>query len=151
MSDICDIPENIRKSVAVPQQCAALFIVVGNDPMLKPIPARRWDIPFIEHPGDRPDTEPLGTPLIDLLDHRRCFRVDQEAILVFRVLAISVGGIAADILSVQAFGLQYCAGFHRDILRIVVIYDIFDGCRQFILRMDVMGVVVVIDGNKTNA
>ena len=133
MSDIDDIAENIRQSVAVPQKGAALLIVVGDDPVLEPIPARRWNIPFVEHPGDRSITEPLGAPLIDLPDHRSCFRINQKPVFVLRVLTITVRSITADILSILTFGLQCRAGFHGDVLRVIVVYDILDGNRQFIL------------------
>ena len=113
--------------------------------MLKPIPARRWDIPLIEHPGDRPDTEPLGTPLINLLNHRCCFRIDHKTTLVFGVLAIAVWGIITDIIAILTLGLQRCTRFHGDILCIIVVYNIFDGDRQFVPGVDVVGIVVVID------
>ena len=59
--------------------------------------------------------------------------------------------ITADILSILPFGLQCRAGFHGDVLRVIVVYDILDGNRQFILRADVLSIIVVIDGNKPNA
>ena len=83
VSDIDNVAENIGECMAIPQKRAAIFLLLfGNNPVFKPIAARRWNTTLIEHSCDCPVSEPFGAPLINLLDDRRGFRVDNQVVFV---------------------------------------------------------------------
>ena len=71
-----------RKLYGLQYFFAAFFVVIGNNPVFKPIAARRWNTTLIEHSCDCPVSEPFGAPLINLLDDRRGFRVDNQVVFV---------------------------------------------------------------------
>ena len=105
MPNIDDIAENIDKHMAIPEERTAFLVIVGDDPVLKPIAARRWNILLIEAPCNRPISEPFGAPLKYLLDDRCGFGVYNQVVFVGRVLRIAVRGITANILSILSLGL----------------------------------------------
>lgn len=83
------------------------------------------DVLSIELPGDRSKTDMGGPPLMDLAHDRRSGQVNNQMVLIRWILLVAIGGIAANIFSLLAFGCQGGIGFTGNILDIVIVDDIF--------------------------
>ena len=76
------------------------------------------------------------------------FRIRDKPVLIFRGFQVSVWRECTDKLSLPLFCFQRCVDFLRYVLRIQVVYKVFEGDDQFIPILVFFAVVVVIDRYK---
>ncbi len=94
---------------------------------------------------------PVNAAAVNVPHHTGRVFINNEMILVFRVLPVAIDGAGAYIVPVLPLGQQGAPGFHRNIVGIGVVQQIFQRDMEIIAVLLVGGVDAVIDGDKPNA
>ena len=100
------------------------------------------DPPTVQHKGNALLSMALQRPLKDLPHHSRRFRLDDEMILVSRVLLIAVYGKSADVLPLPPLHVKDHADVLRQVLQVPLIDQAVDLPGFFVplhLRVGVVG------------
>ena len=92
----------------------------------------------------------VNAAAVNVLHHTGGVLVNDEVILILRVLSVAVDRAGPHIVPVLPLGQQCAPGFHRNIPAIGIVQQIFQADMQIIAVLLVGGVDAIIDGNETD-
>ena len=112
---------------------------------------RGEDPALVQLPGDFLRAGPVDAAAVNLPDHMGGVLVDDQMILVIRVLPVAVDRTGPHVVPVFSLALQGAPGLYRDIMAVGVVEQIFQRHVQVVPGALMGGVDSVIDGDEADA
>ena len=109
---------------------------------------RGEDPALVQLPGDFLRAGPVDAAAVNLPDHMGGVLVDDQMILVIRVLPVAVDRTGPHVVPVFSLALQGAPGFYRDIMAVGVVEQVFQRHVQIVPGAFMGGVDAVIDGDE---